>query len=181
MVWCNHVWNLISDGWMPQFLAVTSHYTWNSSTENMYHLKLNIRTRFWQDSNEKPITDLRKLCQMMVQVSVSNSAALFILILATLVFCARRLFSHFISPLLDTCFNSWFLSDLLLVIPSLFSRAWPPTLILLHAVFHPLSPSLPISPGLSLIHAYIYLFHFPLFSVPRCYQGHAAIYLASAH
>lgn len=86
----------------------------------------------------------------MFQVSVSNSVALFILLLTTLVFRARKLFSHFISPLLDTCFNSWYLSDLLLFIPSLFSRACPFTLILLHAVFHTLSPTLPVSPSLSL-------------------------------
>lgn len=40
----------------------------------------------------------------------------------------------------------------------LFSRAWPLTLIPLHAVFHTLSPSLPVSLTLSLIDAYIYLF-----------------------
>lgn len=93
---------------------------------------------------------------MLFQGSVFCSAP-FIQILTTLVFCARRLFSHFISPLLDTCFNSWYLSDLLLFIPSLFSRAWPLTLILLHAVFHTLSPSLPVSLSPSLLDAYIYL------------------------
>lgn len=52
--------------------------------------------------------------------------------------------------LLDTCFNSWYLSDLLLFILFLFSRAWPLALILLHAVFHTHSPSLSVSPSLSL-------------------------------
>lgn len=103
---------------------------------------------------------------------------LFILMLGTLVFFARRLFAHFISPLLDTCFNSCFLSDLLLFIPSLFSRAWPLTLIPLHAVFHTILLSLPVSPGLTLIHAYIYISSaiLPLFSIPH-YRGHADIYI----